>query len=161
MVHCAGDDDCLQWRYGIHVWILFWQNAIDQAKSKENLGGIYRRRICHCHFWCGFLILPLSLSILCVSNRVFGDSWQNSIGLRAKLFIQTTRIWNSNCKTYLNYFWISILIYFFINIRVKLKLFSQCIRTCYIPYRWVSSVQSSVRLADFSHLDLNVHLKLR
>lgn len=98
LVRCASYDDSLQWCHGVHVWLLLWQDAINKAKSKEDMGGLYRRRLCYSHFRCGFLLLPMPLSILRVSHTIFRDRRQNGFRLWAKLFVPTTRVWNSNCK---------------------------------------------------------------
>lgn len=47
LVHRSCFHDCHQWCYGIHVWLLPWQDSVDSTQPKEDLGRLYRRR----HFY--------------------------------------------------------------------------------------------------------------
>lgn len=161
LVYCSGYDDCVQRCYGLHVRILLRQDTTDQAQPKENLGRLHWRRIRNCHLRSCFLVLPLSLSVLCMSNRILRNCWKNSSWMRAKLLVPTPRIWNSYCKWKVHSSGILNSTTFDFRCREKLRLSLRCIHSYCIPCHWASSVLSSGLSVDFSRLDSKELLKSR
>ena len=73
-VYCTGFDDCLQWRHGLHVWLLLRPYSTYKTLAKKDLGRLHRWWICYRSFrtWCklnGFfycyIIICLKQFFLC------------------------------------------------------------------------------------------------